>query len=282
MIRLAGLAAPVTAFVLAVSLAACVQVDSPRPSEAAASPSPTARAVTAAGGGVERLAPVRAVARPPEPDFSARFQAVLLPDHCADRDIAAPVSGDITLTLLDRTYALPAAYVPPDLVPASRAGFVGSSADRLVRAIVVDDLAAMRTAWEAAGLTVTIDSAYRSSATQAATFNSWVARLGYAEGLLRSARPGHSEHQLGTAFDFTSPGWDGRLGDWAAETPEGAWLAAHGWEYGFVMSYPAFATPDTCFGYEPWHYRWIGRELAADQQSSGMVLRRFLERFATG
>jgi D-alanyl-D-alanine carboxypeptidase len=140
----------------------------------------------------------------------------------------------------------------------------------------------MRAAWEDAGLSIDLESAYRSVASQAATFNSWVARLGYAAGLLRSARPGHSEHHLGTAIDVTSSGWAGRVGDWAAETAEGAWMAAHAWEYGFVMSYPAGATADTCFGYEPWHYRWVGRDVAAEHRASGLTLRRFLERYATG
>jgi D-alanyl-D-alanine carboxypeptidase len=140
----------------------------------------------------------------------------------------------------------------------------------------------MRLAWSAAGLTIELESAYRSYASQAATFNSWVARLGYGAALLRTARPGHSEHQLGTAIDVVSPGWSGRFGDWAAETAEGAWMAAHAWEYGFVMSYPAESTEETCFGYEPWHYRWVGRDVAADHRASGLPLRRFLERYATG
>jgi D-alanyl-D-alanine carboxypeptidase len=106
-----------------------------------------------------------------------------------------------------------------------------------------------------------------------------VARLGQDAARLRTARPGHSEHQLGTAIDVTSPGWSGRFGDWAVESAEGAWMAEHAWRYGFVMSYPAGQQELTCFGYEPWHYRWIGREAAAAHRDSQMVLRDFLERF---
>jgi zinc D-Ala-D-Ala carboxypeptidase len=263
-------------------LAACGSQASPSSGRALPSAPPVADNVITAAVGAERLGPVLADPRPPQPVLAARYQAALVADHCVDRDLAAPAATDPTLTVLDRTYALPAGYVPPDLVPAERAGLEGTSADKLVRSIVVDDLAAMRAAWEAAGLTITLESAYRSFADQAATFNSWVARLGYAGGLLRTARPGHSEHQLGTAIDVVSPGWSGRFGDWAVEAAEGAWMAEHAWEYGFVMSFPAGATGDTCLGYEPWHYRWVGRDLAADHRASGLTLRRFLERYATG
>jgi D-alanyl-D-alanine carboxypeptidase len=183
------------------------------------------------------------------------------------------------MTVLDRSFALPSGYVPDDLVPASAAGLTGSSGAKLVRSVLLDDLAAMHAAWQAAGLSVLLESGYRSYGAQAATFDGWVARLGYAEALVRSARPGHSEHQLGTSIDLSSPGWAGRFGDWGRETAEGAWMAAHAWEYGFVMSYPFGSQARTCFSYEPWHYRWIGREAAAAHRASGLHLRQFLERF---
>ncbi|MEO6295087.1 MAG: D-alanyl-D-alanine carboxypeptidase family protein [Candidatus Limnocylindria bacterium] len=47
--------------------------------------------------------------------------------------------------------------------------------------------------------------------------------------------------------------------------------------YGFVMSYPSDGQAETCFGYEPWHHRWIGREAAAAHRGSGLYLRQFLE-----
>lgn len=257
----------------------------PSPTTVAASPpAPAARPISTPRP-VERgpeLIERASLARPAQPAMEARYEAALLADHCLDRDVPAPATTDITLTVLDRSYALPAAYAPGDLVPASTAGLDGSSASKLLRAVLVDDLADMSAAWRAAGLTVIVESGYRSYGAQAATFDSWVSRLGYAEALLRSARPGHSEHQLGTAIDVTSPGWAGRFGDWGAESAEGAWMAAHAWEYGFVMSYPAGSRAQTCFSYEPWHYRWIGREAAAEHRSSGLHLRQFLERYASG
>lgn len=246
------------------------------PADAASATAPAAAVLLPPGP--ERLVRAEPMARPAQPVLAARYEAALVEDHCADRDLAAPPVSDVVFTLLDRSYALPPEYVPEDLVAASAAGLAGSSGTRLVRSVLVDDLAAMRSAWQAAGLEMIVESAYRSYAAQAATFDAWVARLGHAGALLRSARPGHSEHQLGTAIDVTSPGWSGRFGDWARESAEGRWMADHAWEFGFVMSYPSGSEAETCFGYEPWHYRWIGREAAAAHRASGLQLRRFLER----
>jgi D-alanyl-D-alanine carboxypeptidase len=267
-------------------LAACAADPASVPSQAAV-PSPPALEVAvpmrpAPGAGPELVDRPGFGGPPSQPPIEARYVPALAGDYCVDRDVVASAQVDPTLAALDRTHALPAGYVPADLVPASSAGLDGTSGERLVRAALVDDLAAMRAAWQAAGLTITVDSAYRSHASQAATFDGWVARVGLEAARLRTARPGHSEHQLGTALDFGSPGWSGRFGDWAVETAEGAWLAAHAWEYGFVMSYPAGAEDTTCFGYEPWHYRWIGRPAAAAQHASGDPLRVFLGHGADG
>jgi D-alanyl-D-alanine carboxypeptidase len=277
--RLIGIALIVVTLAAACS-AAGVSTPSVAPTPAPPiAPASTPRPMEHGPEPVVRAAPL---ARPAEPAISVRFDAALVPDHCVDRDVAAPPATDVALTVLDRSYALPAGYAPADLVAASSAGLTGTSGTKLVRSIVVDDLAAMAAAWREAGVSVIVESAYRSYGNQAATFDSWVSRLGYAAALVRSARPGHSEHQLGTAIDVTSPGWGGRFGDWAVESPEGAWMAGNAWRYGFVMSYPFGSQAQTCFSYEPWHYRWIGRDVAAEHRSSGLQLREFLERYVGG
>ena len=264
--------------VLAVLLVACGigQAREATPSLAVpAEPLPVSSETTGRSA-PEPIVQADPVQRPDQPAMSAGFRASLVEDPCTDRDLPAPATSDVVLTVLDRSYALPASYVPPDLVPAAEAGIGGSSGSKLVRAPMIEDLAALHAASLDAGLVLIIDSGYRSYANQAATFDSWASRLGDAGARVRSARPGHSEHQLGTAIDVTSPGWVGRFGDWGRETAEGAWLAAHGWEFGFVLSYPAGSEAATCFSYEPWHYRWIGRAAAADHRASGLALRTFL------
>jgi zinc D-Ala-D-Ala carboxypeptidase len=246
------------------------------------SPTPPVVALASASRefGAEHLVAAEAPPRPDQPMLDPSFRVALVDDYCVDRDLPAPPAVDPVLTVLDRSYALDAGYAPSDLVAASAAGLSGTSGTKLVRAVVVDDLAALVAASRAAGVELGIESAYRSYASQAATLEIWTARLGPAAAFLRTARPGHSEHQLGTAIDFTSPGWSGRVGDWATESTEGAWMAEHAWEYGFVMSYPSGAQVESCFAYEPWHYRWIGHEAAAEHRGAGLGLREFLERYA--
>lgn len=191
-------------------------------------------------------------------------------------DVITPHHGyaDWALTVLDTRYALPASYVPPDLEPVSPTGLAGSGQ---LRALVMPGLKEMVQAAKAAGTPLQVFSAYRSYAYQASVFDGWVARDGWTAALDASARPGHSEHQLGTAMDVGSLGgpapWNVR--DWAT-TKAGAWMAANAWHYGWVMSYPAGSMALTCYEYEPWHYRYVGRAAAAALHASGETLRQWL------
>ena len=198
------------------------------------------------------------------------------PPDCAydDRPAAHAGYADWPITLLDTIFYLPATYAPGDLVDSSDAGLNGGYP---IRAIVVDDLRAMAAAAAAAGAPIGLVSGYRSYPQQAATFDHWVSVGGYEQALRTSARPGHSEHQLGTAIDVTSAGggapWE--VADWAS-TPTGAWMEANAWRYGFVMSYPRAAFDRTCYDYEPWHYRYVGRAIAAEIAARGLAPRQVL------
>lgn len=182
--------------------------------------------------------------------------------------------ADWRITLLDPTYRLPRSYAPTDLVDTRTASLNGGY---FVRRLVIDDLRKLARAARAAGAPVQVVSGYRSYSTQEATFAKWVRLSGYEAALKVSARPGHSEHQLGTTLDFTSLGgrapWEYR--DWAS-TSGGRWMASNGWRFGFVMSYPSGAFQETCYSYEPWHYRYVGRDLAATIHRSGLSPREFL------
>ena len=182
--------------------------------------------------------------------------------------------GDWPITLLDTIYHLPAWYAPPDLVDSAAGGVNGGYP---LRGFVAAELSLMARDARAAGNPIAIVSGFRSYAQQQATFDHWVSVGGYEQALRTSARAGHSEHQLGTAVDLTSEGggapWE--YADWAA-TPAGGWVAANAWRYGFVMSYPRGAFAQTCYDYEPWHYRYVGRELAATIAGRGVPPRLLL------
>jgi zinc D-Ala-D-Ala carboxypeptidase len=195
---------------------------------------------------------------------------------CSYQDVLAARTGyaDWNKTLLDPTYMLPSAYVPPDLTYTSDSGITGGGK---VRKLAIADLRAMRLAAKAAGKPIAVSSAYRSYTAQANLFASDVDRLGYEAALLHTARPGHSEHQLGTTIDFKSKrlGDTSPDGDWA-NTRAGRWMKNNAWKYGWVMSYPKDKTSVTCYQYEPWHYRYFGRTVAAQIQASGLTVREWL------
>ena len=177
-------------------------------------------------------------------------------------------------TLVDPIYMVPSSYAPGDLRSVGSAGIAGSG---YVRKLAIADLAALDKAAKAAGIRLRVVSAYRSYWTQKSTFNYWVQKSGWAAAVRYSARPGHSEHQLGTTLDFSFVGggdpWN--YTDFAL-TRAGAWLKANAWKYGWVMSYPKGAESLTGYIYEPWHYRYFGRSLAYQQRLSGLVPRYWL------
>lgn len=183
---------------------------------------------------------------------------------------------DWNRTVLDTTYRLPSSYAPTDLRYTASAGL---NPGHRVRSVVVADLRALANAARAAGSRLAVQSAYRSFATQRSTFTYWVRVLGYPMAVRTSARAGHSEHQLGTTVDFRSFGgsapWSYR--DWGT-TKAGAWLRTNAWRYGFVMSYPKGRSAVTCYAYEPWHFRYVGRPVAAAVRASGLTLREYLWR----
>jgi zinc D-Ala-D-Ala carboxypeptidase len=191
-------------------------------------------------------------------------------------DVPTPHSGyeEWPITLLDTIYHVPPLYAPGDLVDSSTAGLNPGFS---VRSVIAADLAAMAAAARAAGAPIQLVSGYRSHAQQEETFAYWVNVGGYEQALRTSARAGHSEHQLGTAIDVTSAGgaapWE--YADWAT-TPAGAWMAANAWRHGFVLSYPSGASDRTCYDYEPWHFRYVGRDLAAQIVGSGRTPREVL------
>jgi zinc D-Ala-D-Ala carboxypeptidase len=176
--------------------------------------------------------------------------------------------------LLDQQFRLSSAYKPKDLRSTAGAGL---NAGYKVRRVALTDLKKMATAARRARARFSVQSAYRSYATQKATFASWVRAHGMAVALKESARAGHSEHQLGTTLDLRSyrgrAPWD--VKDWAT-SKAGKWLKANAWKYGFVMSYPKGKTAVTCYTYEPWHYRYVGRTLARQVRDSKLTLREFL------
>ena len=149
---------------------------------------------------------------------------------------------------------------------------------------IYDDLNAMLTDCWKAGLHPVVCSAYRPHATQVRLHNNKIARLRWAgysyEAAVKEAGrwvavPGTSEHETGMALDIVSYSYQ-LLNEQQENTAEQKWFMEHCWEYGFILRYPKDKTEVTGIGYEPWHYRYVGREHAAKLYESGLCLEEYI------
>jgi D-alanyl-D-alanine carboxypeptidase len=110
------------------------------------------------------------------------------------------------------------------------------------------------------GINLLVTSAYRPFGQQASLNQRYTRTFG--EGANRfSAQQGYSEHQLGTAVDFTTPNVGGELTQEFANTKAFAWLQDNAHKYGFILSYPR---GNQFYIFEPWHWRFVGEKLAED------------------
>lgn len=192
--------------------------------------------------------------------------------------------ADDLLALVTLDYGLSRDFAPADLVPL--AGYFSPEITlgypNEVRQIIIGPLVDMISAMKAAGLQPTIISGYRSYATQAIAWNKWLQREPDRASIL-SAPPGFSEHQLGTTIDFGSPELPEIVGQediqfhtYFYQTSEGMWLAENAHRFGFTLSYPREAFDLTGFYYEPWHYRYVGVELASKLKRTSSFLAEYL------
>jgi D-alanyl-D-alanine carboxypeptidase len=190
-----------------------------------------------------------------------------------DEPVEVDPLDDWQTVVVDPGHRLPSDFTPPDLVDLGEAGF--ETTGDTVRRIVVQDLAALRQAAEANGTPFIVVSAFRSYEHQQRLFDNQVEQVGEARAEVSTAQAGHSEHQLGTTIDILDPR-AAELTTAFARTPVGRWIAAHAHEYGFVMSYPNEAREQTCYDFEPWHLRYVGRETAQRIHQSGRTPREWM------
>jgi zinc D-Ala-D-Ala carboxypeptidase len=152
----------------------------------------------------------------------------------------------------------PQDYEPADLVDVP----VEHTWEPLLRQEASDAVVAMfQAAADEAGLALASNSAYRSYSAQEAVYDG---------DDLTTARPGFSEHQTGLAIDIGAASGECSLATCFADTPEGAWLRDNAWRFGFILRYPPDQTPVTGYEFEPWHYRYVGVDLATEMRETGI------------
>ena len=147
------------------------------------------------------------------------------------------------------------------------------------------DLQEMMDDCRKAGLAPLICSSYRDVETQTRIFNNQIAQwksYGYSqedaekEAAKWVAVPGTSEHHTALAADIVATS-NQNLNEQQENTAEQKWLMEHCWEYGFILRYPKDKTDITGITYEPWHYRYVGRENAEKIHKSGLCLEEYLD-----
>lgn len=206
----------------------------------------------------------------PDPTQPATEEPTATPTLNADGAIVVACLD--LLAPVDKTHRLTEDCVPPDLVelPAARS----AQGAQYMRSEAADALIRLFDAAESeAGYSLSANSTYRSYQTQAVVYQSAVNAFGQEYADRTSARPGHSEHQMGTTADVGAR--ELYLEDFVG-TPEADWIAENAHRFGFIVSYPDGKEHITGYAYEPWHVRYVGVDVAQQVVDSGLTLHEFL------
>lgn len=183
---------------------------------------------------------------------------------------------DWRLILVNEDYPLDASYEPESLTSVSETCQVDGR--------IYEDLQKMMEDGAAQGLSMYVTSAYRAYDRQVNIFNeSMQERLNqgmtpleaYKDTSIQVAMPGTSEHATGLAVDIISTHYD-ELDERQGDTEEQKWLMEHCQDYGFILRYPSDKSDITGIIYEPWHYRYVGKEAAQEIMEQGITLEEYL------
>ncbi len=178
--------------------------------------------------------------------------------------------------IVSRNRPLTKGYKPEQLiVPKVPLRLSGTSEQMYLDIRTAEALPALFSAAKSAGYSLTLASGYRSEAYQTQLYNSYVAKDGQAAADRYSARPGTSEHQTGLALDICISNTSCSLDQSFGSTDTGKWVAQHAYEYGFVVRYLNGKEAITGYEYEPWHLRYVGKDLAVQLFNSGQTMEEF-------
>ncbi len=167
--------------------------------------------------------------------------------------------------LVNKYTSLPEKYAPDDVVGMSNwYSYPGNS----IRKDVYDAFKEMFNAAKEEGLTLIVNSSYRTYEVQKEIYDDYDDNRGREYADKYAARPDFSEHQTGLSIDIFSPGSN-------METFEGTdefkWLSENSYKYGFILRYPKNKEDITGYSYEAWHYRYVGKDLAKKVYDSGLT-----------
>lgn len=178
--------------------------------------------------------------------------------------------------IVNKKHPLKEEYEPSDLVKVS----VPTNGKEIqLRKEANDQLDQLFQAAKEAGFSLRLGSGYRSYSYQKSLYSSYAQKIGKAETDKVSARPGYSEHQLGLAVDILGQDSTFDFSRKFETQPEAIWLKEHAPEYGFILRYPKGKESTTGYNFEPWHFRYLGKEIVKEihDKSKELTLEEFFE-----
>lgn len=223
-----------------------------------------------AGIGVLGLAGCTAMPRPVAPSVAATASATTTPSSTPtaagfDRTAYSIDEAASPWVVVNKRRPLPADYIPD--VAAVPVPYTNPP---LLRSATSAAVVALFAAAKADGIHLASNSTYRSYSDQKADYEGNVTRLGLATADHLTAHPGCSEHQTGLAIDIGALSNACAFETCMGDLPEGRWLTAHAWRFGFLLRYPEDKVAVTGYQYEPWHFRYLGQPLATELHRTGV------------
>lgn len=192
------------------------------------------------------------------------------------KGLAVVTNASAITVIVNKQRNLPSTYEPKDLtVPNVPFTFKGKSPKKLMRKEAAHALEQLFAQAKKDKIELKAVSGYRAYGTQKAIFDRNAKLKGEAEANRTSAIPGQSEHQTGLAMDISSSSANYALEPSFGKTKEGKWLAKNAPKFGFVIRYLKGKEKITGYSYEPWHVRYVGKELAQEVSAKDLTLEEF-------
>lgn len=185
-----------------------------------------------------------------------------------NKNAYSTTSTDSLWIIVNKKHPLiPKTYKPELTVPNVALKGSNSAENMHVSTQMASALVSLFKGAQDAGYPLMLSSGYRSYEYQVTVYNRIVHSKGEDKADQESARPGYSEHQTGLSADVAPESGKCDLAQCFGATPEGKWLAANAYHYGFIIRYPADKETVTGYEYEPWHVRYVGVDAATQMHN---------------
>lgn len=186
------------------------------------------------------------------------------------KDIKNP---DSLMVLVNKLNRLQSNYVPHDLEQIS---LNYATNNKFLRKEAKENFEKLSSDAKKIGYSIIAVSAYRDYDYQENLFNNYVKEKGENYALKCSAKAGHSEHQTGLSVDIMGSNNDY---DQFEKSKEFDWMKNNSYKYGFILRYPKGKEYITGFKYEPWHYRYVGKDIASIIYTEGITLEEYYKKY---